>query len=42
MKYILKMRELGNARKVKSRWRELNPRSLPYQGSALPLSHNGD
>ncbi len=24
-----------------SRWRELNPRPLPYQGSALPLSHNG-
>ncbi len=24
-----------------SRWRELNPRPLPYQGSALPLSYNG-
>ncbi len=24
-----------------SRRRELNPRSPPYQGGALPLSHNG-
>ena len=24
-----------------SRWRELNPWPLPYQGSALPLSYNG-
>ena len=24
-----------------SRWRELNPRPLPYQGSALPLSYIG-
>ena len=23
-----------------SRWRDLNPRPLPYQGSALPLSYN--
>ena len=25
-----------------SRWRDLNPRPLPYQGSALPLSYIGD
>ena len=24
-----------------SRWRDLNPRPLPYQGSALPLSYIG-
>ena len=24
-----------------SLWRELNPRPLPYQGSALPLSYKG-
>jgi hypothetical protein len=24
-----------------SRWGELNPRPLPYQGSALPLSYSG-
>ncbi len=24
-----------------SRWRELNSRPLPYQGSALPLSYTG-
>ena len=24
-----------------SRWRDLNPRPLPYQGSALPLSYTG-
>jgi hypothetical protein len=23
-------------------WRESDPRPLPYQGSALPLSHMGD
>src|SRR3954463_12366957 len=23
-------------------WRESDPRPLPYQGSALPLSHKGD
>ena len=27
--------------RVSSRWRELNPRPLPYQGSALPLSYIG-
>ena len=27
--------------KIKSRYGELNPRPLPYQGSALPLSYNG-
>ena len=26
---------------VVSRWRDLNPRPLPYQGSALPLSYIG-
>src|SRR5690554_6002049 len=26
---------------ILSRWRELNPRPLPYQGSALPLSYIG-
>ena len=26
---------------VLSRYGELNPRPLPYQGSALPLSYNG-
>ena len=26
---------------ILSRWRELNPRPLPYQGSALPLSYRG-
>jgi hypothetical protein len=26
---------------IVSRRRELNPRSPPYQGGALPLSHNG-
>jgi hypothetical protein len=26
---------------LSSRYRELNPRPLPYQGSALPLSYNG-
>ena len=25
-----------------SRWRDLNPRPLPYQGSALPLSYIGN
>ena len=25
----------------KSRWRELNPRPIPYQGIAIPLSHSG-
>ena len=25
-----------------SRWRDLNPRPLPYQGSALPLSYTGN
>jgi hypothetical protein len=24
-----------------SRWRELNPRPIPYQGIAIPLSHSG-
>ncbi len=28
-------------RDFKSHYRELNPRPLPYQGSALPLSYNG-
>ena len=27
--------------KKQSRWRELNSRPLPYQGSALPLSYTG-
>ena len=27
--------------KTQSRWRDLNPRPLPYQGSALPLSYIG-
>ena len=27
---------------LQSRWRELNPRPLPYQGSALPLSYIGN
>ena len=27
---------------VVSRWRDLNPRPLPYQGSALPLSYIGE
>ena len=26
----------------KSRWRELNPRPIPYQGIAIPLSHSGN
>jgi hypothetical protein len=25
----------------KSRWGELNPRPIPYQGIAIPLSHSG-
>ena len=25
----------------RSRWRELNPRPIPYQGIAIPLSHSG-
>ena len=24
-----------------SRWWELNPRPIPYQGIAIPLSHSG-
>ena len=28
--------------RIKSRWRGLNSRPLPYQGSALPLSYNGE
>ncbi len=25
----------------RSRWWELNPRPIPYQGIAIPLSHSG-
>ena len=28
-------------KKKQSRWRDLNSRPLPYQGSALPLSYTG-
>ena len=28
-------------RRTWSQWRDLNPRPLPYQGSALPLSYMG-
>ena len=28
-------------KKIVSRWRELNPRPIPYQGIAIPLSHSG-
>ena len=31
----------GLLKPLKSRWRDLNPRPLPYQGSALPLSYIG-
>lgn len=27
--------------KVKSRWRDLNPRPADYESAAIPLSHNG-
>ena len=26
---------------ILSRWWELNPRPIPYQGIAIPLSHSG-
>ena len=32
----------GLLKPLKSRWRDLNPRPLPYQGSALPLSYIGN
>ena len=32
----------GEAFYLLSRWRDLNPRPLPYQGSALPLSYTGN
>ena len=38
------MRELRHLMRectTKSRWRDLNPRPLDYESSALPLSHIG-
>ena len=39
--FLLKEKPSLNGRKSWSRWRDLNPRPLPYQGSALPLSYIG-
>ena len=30
-----------HSQKFLSRWGELNPRPIPYQGIAIPLSHSG-
>ena len=35
-------RQLSLPAKLWCPWRESDPRPLPYQGSALPLSHMGE
>ncbi len=38
---VARRRYRGYLKVFWSRWRDLNPRPLPYQGSALPLSYIG-
>ncbi len=41
LKVLSMISRARKAQKKQSRWRDLNSRPLPYQGSALPLSYTG-